>query len=365
MERVKTVITGTLSYTFVDALKAKVSDIYIVGGAIRDAFYGKDLKDFDFIVRENDFEKVLDFFENNNLKYFFLNAKDFLLLRTIQGDYTFDFMKITNSIDNNLMLRDYTINAVCYSLSEKKFFYKAISLKDLENRVLRAVSPTSISEDPVRVLRGIRLAAAFGLSIDEDTKEQIKSAFFFLKLTKRERRREEIKKILDLDVQSVLRVLELFFPGKDFSFIFKKTNLSGQFNKLDKEINRDFTYRDAFIVALFSHVLLDYPVLDILGLSRKEAEIANKIAGEKVEDSFDSLFSLFTRYRNICVPLAAALFSLEEKEAAKASKFLVECSKVKIDGSKLREKFNVKGRELGVLKRQILEKECKKLYEKF
>lgn len=365
MERVKTIITDVLSDTFVEALKAKISDIYIVGGAIRDAFCGKDLKDFDFIVRENDFEKVLDFFENSSLKYFFLNAKDFLLLRTIQGDYTFDFMKITNSIDNNLMLRDYTINAVCYSFSEKKFFYRDISLEDLKNRVLRAVSPTSISEDPVRVLRGIRLAAAFGLSIDEDTKEQIKSAFFSLESTKRERRREELKKILNLDIQSVLKVLEIFFPGKDFSFILKKTNLSGQLNKLDREINRDFTYRDAFIVALFSHVLLDYHVLDILGLNRKEAEIANKIAGENVEYSFDSLFSLFTRYRSICVPLAAALFSLEEKEAAKASKFFVECSKVKVDGSKLREKFNVEGKELGALKRQILEKECKKLYEKF
>ena len=365
MERVKTIITDALSNTFVEALKAKRIDIYIVGGAIRDAFYGKNLKDFDFIVRENDFEKVLDFFEKSNLKYFFLNAKNFLLLRTIQSNYTFDFMKITNSVDNNLMLRDYTINAVCYSLSEKKFFYRTISLKDLENRVLRAVSPNSISQDPVRVLRGIRLAAAFDLSIDEDTKEQIKSAFFFLKSTKRERRREELKKILDLDVQSVLKVLEIFFPGKDFLFILKRTDLSGQFNKLDKEINMDFTYRDAFIVALFSHVLLDYPVLDILGLNRKEVEIANKIAGEKVEDNFDSLFSLFIRYRNICVPLAAVLFSLEEKEAIKASKFFAECSKVKIDGSKLREKFNVEGKELGALKRQILEKECKKLYEKF
>ncbi|MEA3313451.1 MAG: hypothetical protein U9Q18_03655 [Caldisericota bacterium] len=365
MERVKSIITDALSDTFVEALKAKITNIYIVGGAIRDAFYGKDLKDFDFIVKENDFEKVLDFFENSNLKYFLLNAKDFLFLRTIQGDYTFDFMKITNSIDDNLMLRDYTINAVCYSLSEKKFFYRAISLKDLEDRVLRSVSPTSISEDPVRVLRGIRLATEFGLSIDEDTREQIKSAFFFLKSTKKERRREELKKILDLDVQSVLKVLEIFFPGKNFSFILKKINLSMQFNELDKEINRDFTYRDAFIVALFSYVFLEYPVLDILGLSRKEAEIANKIVGEKVEDSFDSLFSLFTRYRSICIPLAAALFSLEGKEAAKASKFFVECSNVKIDGSKLGKKFNVEGKELGVLKGHILAKECKKLYEKF
>ena len=76
MERVKTIITDALSNTFVEALKAKRIDIYIVGGAIRDAFYGKNLKDFDFIVRENDFEKVLDFFEKSNLKYFFLNAKN-------------------------------------------------------------------------------------------------------------------------------------------------------------------------------------------------------------------------------------------------------------------------------------------------
>ncbi len=365
MERVKTIITAVLSDTFVETLKAKISEIYIVGGAIRDAFYGKDIKDFDFIVRENDFEKILDFFEDSNLKYFFLNAKDFLLLRTIQGDYTFDFMKIIDSVDNNLMLRDYTINAVCYSLSEKKFFYKDISLKDLKNRVLKAVSPTSITEDPVRVLRGIRLTAAFGLSIDEDTKEQIKSAFFFLKETKRERRREELKKILDLDIQSVLKVLEIFFPEKDFSFILRKTGLSLQFNELDKEINRDFTYRDAFVVALFSHVFLDHPVLDILGLSRKEVEIVNKIAKEKVEDSFDSLFTLFARHRSIHVPLAAALFSLGEKGASKVARFFIECSKVKIDGSELREKFRVEGKELGVLKRQILERECKKLYEKF
>ena len=362
MERARSILIDKLSSTFIEELKGEVDEIYLVGGAIRDAFFGKVAKDFDFVLSENAFEKTLKFLEKKHIRYFTLNKGNFLSIRAIEDGLTFDFTKIANNIKYDLLLRDYTINAIYYSIKRNKFFYNDISLNDLKKRILRVISPSSISYDPLRSLRGIRLAATFDLSIDETTKEKIRNGFSLLHTVKKERRREETKKILNIDINSLIKVLKLFFPERDFSVAYKKCRVSKEFEILNREINKDFTYRDALTVALFSQAL-QCNLANTLGLTRKEREIVEQIMKEKVVNDFDSLFSIFVRYREIFIPLCIAVLSFDKKEAIKIGTLIMKWSKIKFDGNKLKMQYNVKGKALGKLKERLLKNECRRLYE--
>ncbi len=363
MERARSILINILSSTFVEELKEKVGEIYLVGGAIRDAFYGRAVKDFDFALTEIAFKETIKFLERKHIRYFTLNKDKLLLIRVVQKESTFDFVKITDNIDYDSTLRDYTINAVYYSLIQNKFFYKNISINDLRKHILRVVSSSSILYDPVRALRGIRLVGALNLSIEEKTKKEIKNGFSLLHTVKKERKREEAKKILKLDIQSLIKILKLLFPDKDFSVVYEKYILSKEFKVLDKEINRDFTYRDAFTVILFSQVFSDCPLTDILGLSKKEKEIVQRIMKEKISDDFDSLFSIFVRYREIFVPLCTVLLLFKKERAIKVGRLTESWSKIKLNGNKLKMQYNMQGKALGKLKEQLLKNACRRFYE--
>ncbi len=67
---------------------------------------------------------------------------------------------------------------------------------DLRTKLIRACSNTSLSDDPVRILRAIRQAAAFGFHIDKNTRELMKQATSELVRISPERLRDEVFKIL-------------------------------------------------------------------------------------------------------------------------------------------------------------------------
>ncbi|MBK8824156.1 MAG: hypothetical protein IPN58_16600 [Anaerolineales bacterium] len=68
--------------------------------------------------------------------------------------------------------------------------------KDIHAKLIRACSPTALSDDPVRILRAIRLAAALGFHIDKGTRELMKQSADQFERVSPERQRDEIFKIL-------------------------------------------------------------------------------------------------------------------------------------------------------------------------
>jgi len=80
----------------------------------------------------------------------------------------------------------------------------------LRTKLIRACSPTSLSDDPVRILRAIRQAAAFGLHIDKSTRELMKQATSQLGRVSPERLRDEVFKILSgPKPDAAMRALEM------------------------------------------------------------------------------------------------------------------------------------------------------------
>jgi putative nucleotidyltransferase with HDIG domain len=100
-------------------------------------------------------------------------------------------------LDADLRGRDFTINAIAYDVRRGVLLDPLEGGADLRARRLRAGSDSAMDDDPVRVLRGVRLAAALGFQIERGTREQMKKAASGLGRVSVERQRDELFKILE------------------------------------------------------------------------------------------------------------------------------------------------------------------------
>ncbi len=161
-------------------MQTKTINYYLVGGAVRDRLLGLPIKDLDWVVtgatpenmRKKGFRPVGKDFP------VFLHPstqEEYALARTERkvapGYQGFQFHAAPEvTLEQDLARRDLTINALAQDeYGQVIDFYGG--RQDLENRVLRHVSP-AFSEDPVRILRVARFAAryaALGFTVAPDT----------------------------------------------------------------------------------------------------------------------------------------------------------------------------------------------------
>ena len=143
--------------------------IYLVGGAVRDRLMGREVKDRDWVVTGATPEEMIErgFRPVGRDFPVFLHPEtqeEYALARTERkiapGYHGFEFCSDPNvTLEQDLMRRDLTINAIAQDQSGT-LIDPWQGCEDLENRVLRHVSP-AFAEDPVRILRVARFAARF------------------------------------------------------------------------------------------------------------------------------------------------------------------------------------------------------------
>ncbi len=176
-------------------------EIYLVGGAVRDLLLSRLSPDLDFALPSNGISlarKVA-----NALNAGFLPLDDErdtgrVIVINEDGSRTFlDFATYRGAtLEEDLRARDFTINALAYNLRDETIIDPLEGGNDLRQKVIRACSPTSLSDDPVRILRAIRQAAAFGFRIEKNTRELMKQSAGQLGRVSPERLRDEVFKIL-------------------------------------------------------------------------------------------------------------------------------------------------------------------------
>ena len=158
---------------------------YLVGGAVRDEVLGYPHKEKDWVVVGATPEQMLAAGYQQVGKDFpvFLHPvtkEEYALARTERktspGYRGFDVHATPDvTLEEDLLRRDLTINALAKDAGGD-IIDPFDGLKDIENRVLRHVSP-AFSEDPVRILRVARFAARYhhlGFSIAEETMQLMK-----------------------------------------------------------------------------------------------------------------------------------------------------------------------------------------------
>lgn len=147
-------------------------EIYLVGGSVRDLYFGKFLKDRDLIVKGADARvfslRVSEFFDATFVPLDEINR----IYRIVMPD-KINYLDITNPIENNLdkdlKRRDLTINAIAVNLRTLEILDPTGGIFDLKNKIIRAISEENFKDDPLRILRVYRFLSKTGFSIDSAT----------------------------------------------------------------------------------------------------------------------------------------------------------------------------------------------------
>lgn len=212
-----------LSYSpLIDKVREILPDheIYLVGGAVRDMVLGRSSHDLDFAVPSNGISLARRVANAINADFMILDQErdtGRVIFTETDGTRTFlDFATYRGKdLDEDLHARDFTINAIAFDLRTQTLLDPLNGASDLRVRVIRACSPTSLSDDPVRILRAVRQAAAYQFKIELETRKAMKQATSSLPNVSSERQRDELFKMLEGSrPDAAMRALEMLgvFP---------------------------------------------------------------------------------------------------------------------------------------------------------
>jgi len=177
-------------------------ELWLVGGAVRDSLLDRPSQDLDFVVHGEARPLARALATALDGHYFDLDverdAGRIVRPARAAGVATLDFARLRgSSILEDLAARDFTVNALATALdAPDQVVDSGSGLQDLRDRRLRACSPHSMRDDPVRSLRGVRLALELDLSMESSTKSQIRQAGPQLSRVAAERIRDEFMLML-------------------------------------------------------------------------------------------------------------------------------------------------------------------------
>jgi tRNA nucleotidyltransferase (CCA-adding enzyme) len=171
---------------------------YLVGGAVRDALLGRQSEylDLDFVLPNNAVKTARAIARHYKAGFVLLDAQR-QIARVVFKQATVDFaLAVGSTLESDLRRRDYTINAIAYNPSTKELIDPLQGYTDLQQSLLRMVSPTNLQDDPLRLLRAYRQAAQLNFVIEPDTQSVIRQLAPLLGQVAAERVRVEIGYLL-------------------------------------------------------------------------------------------------------------------------------------------------------------------------
>ena len=181
-----------------ELLAQRSVECYLTGGFVRDAVMGRATADIDVIVKGDAMELAREVARALEGKYVPLDEVN-EIARVVLPQHCLDFSTMRGSIEEDLALRDFTIDAMAINLREiptAPIIDPCGGQVDLEAGVVRAISEEAFLGDPARLLRAVRLAAELGFAIDEETKRQIKRHHRLITCVAAERVRDELCRLL-------------------------------------------------------------------------------------------------------------------------------------------------------------------------
>ncbi|OJX46168.1 MAG: hypothetical protein BGO78_04615 [Chloroflexi bacterium 44-23] len=198
---------------------------YLVGGAVRDIVWQQTNHDLDIALLgdvQSYGRRVADAI---GATFFVLNDK-FNTVRVILtlddgSRMNLDIVKLrVNTIEEDLKLRDFTINAMAINLVERNRLIDPFdAIDDLQSRKIIACSQRSFTDDPIRILRALRQSIELNCIIEKNTVKRLKEAIPLLRSISNERIRDEFFRLLDgknipqaLQALDHIKALEIIIP---------------------------------------------------------------------------------------------------------------------------------------------------------
>ena len=149
-------------------------EAWIVGGAVRDRLLGRELVDLDIACREPK-RAARAYARSSGGAPFPLSERHGAWRVALEDGRTVDFTPLPDGIETDLASRDFTINALASPLHGGEPVDPFGGSADLEAGVLRAVSETIFEDDPLRLLRAVRLEDELGFRLDPETERLVRA----------------------------------------------------------------------------------------------------------------------------------------------------------------------------------------------
>ena len=201
----------------IHVLQSHGYEAYAVGGCVRDSILGRVPDDWDITTSATPeetkslFSKTFDTgIEHGTVTV--LMDKDAFEVTTYRVDGKYEDSRhpsevtFTRSLKEDLLRRDFTINAMAYN--DKEGLVDIFGgMQDLEQRTIRCVGDARarFGEDALRILRAVRFAAQLGFEIDDETQRGIEELAPTLANISAERIQVELIKMLTSPNPSMIR----------------------------------------------------------------------------------------------------------------------------------------------------------------
>jgi len=181
--------------TLLDRLKAAGYAAYIIGGAVRDAILQRPIVDWD-VATSAPAPAIRRLFSDH--RQFSLKHDTVTLVHAGNHFEITPFRGMDRTLKGDLAHRDFTLNAMAFEPDKGAFIDPFDGASDIRRKILRAVGDPEerFREDPLRLLRCVRLTAELGFRIHKDTLAGMEITAPLLPSAAPERIRDELTRIL-------------------------------------------------------------------------------------------------------------------------------------------------------------------------
>ncbi len=204
-------VVAVLGEAFVEA----GFELAVVGGPVRDALLGRETHDLDFTTNAtaDDILRIVTPISSTQWDigraYGTIGARvrgEQVEITTYRAD-SYDgvtrkpTVEFGDTIDGDLARRDFTVNAMAFTVPQKKLVDPTGGVEDLVAGVLRTPAEPAVSfgDDPLRMLRAARFSAQLGFDIDSETLRAITELGESLTIVSPERIQGELVRLLQTD----------------------------------------------------------------------------------------------------------------------------------------------------------------------
>ena len=243
-------------------------DAYLVGGCVRDLMLNpsKDAIDVDIMVEGDgiafakilaqkiNVPKIVPFkkFATAKIPYkeFEIEVASARLEKYDKSSRSPSEVTLSN-IQNDLLRRDFTVNAMAVSLNEQnfgEFFDPFNGMEDLNNKILKTpLDPdTTFSDDPLRMMRAAYFASKLSLSIEKNCLESIKDNAERISIVSQERITNELFKILGTKKPSI--GLDILQQSGLMTFVFPEISVMYGLDQSNEYHHKDIFYHTLEVV---------------------------------------------------------------------------------------------------------------------
>ena len=290
-------------------IKDTSNKLFYIGGVVRDELLGREYFDVDITYVGNAIEYCSKFGE------VIQENPDFGTVRVNVDGREVDFAstrsesypkkghlpvveKIGCSLKEDVMRRDFTINALAKSVATGEIVDYTGGLEDLKNKKLKVLHDESFIDDPTRIIRGLKFSIRFGFDLDMHTRKLQEEYLANINYDMSYKRvKKELIETFNLNSQEAF---ERFINENIYKLVTENNVKIPEIN-IEKLIN---DYKPEYVWLVYAGALKDLSKLPLTKIEQKTlAEVPNKILNNDFE-----IYKAFENVRLETVLLYGILF---------------------------------------------------------